>query len=338
MHSSSLVLVATILSHYGPTVSAAAAAACDPSDNGDTCRDEPVVPPYEAPAPYKAFETSQLASSRHKGDFGRLLDAGTGADSLRWLASLFEAHGGGASLDSYTAVTADEGMRRRVSEQARQLGIAGKGQVVIGNWMDGVKKTTGELHFRKNKSDGILLHAGNETEMYDTILADYLIGAMDKFSPYHQDVVFRRLARHLRPGGRLLVLGMEPVPDAGRGAARVAADVARARDAAALLAGERPYREYPLGWVERALAKEEGLTVVERRVYPYRHTHDKLAAQIGVGRGHARRIPSEELRAAMTRALDDLEAESLRVTQGLKGGAFISGFNYIVIAEKDREA
>lgn len=337
MYSSSLVLVATILSHYGPAVSAAAAAACDPGDNGDTCRDEPVVPPYEPPAPYKAFETSQRASSRHKGDFGRLLDAGTGADSLRWLASLFEKDSG-VSIDSYTAVTADEGIHRRVSEQARQLGIAGKGQVVIGNWMDGVKKTTGELHFRKTKSDGILLHAGDEAEMYDTILADYLIGAMDHFSPYHQDVVFRRLARHLRPGGRLLVLGMEPVPDAGRGAARVAADVARARDAAALLAGERPYREYPLGWVERALAKEEGLTVVERSVYPYRHTHDKLSAQIGVGRGHARKIPSGELREAMARALDDLEAESLRVTQGLKGGAFISGFNYIVIAEKEQNA
>ena len=49
-------------------------------------------------------------------------------------------------------------------------------------------------------------------------------------------------------------------------------------------------------------------------------------------------MPSGELREAMARELDDLEAESLRVTQGLKGGAFISGFNYIVIAEKDREA
>mmetsp|Transcript_8452 Transcript_8452/g.24433 ORF Transcript_8452/g.24433 Transcript_8452/m.24433 type:complete len:90 (+) Transcript_8452:522-791(+) len=45
-------------------------------------------------------------------------------------------------------------------------------KVVIGNWDD---------------------ETFLEGEVYDVILADYLIGAMDGFSPYTQDLIFERL-------------------------------------------------------------------------------------------------------------------------------------------------
>lgn len=42
---------------------------------------------------------------------------------------------------------------------------------------------------------------------YDTILADYLIGAVDGFSPYEQDTIIKKLKDHLNPNGKLYVIG-----------------------------------------------------------------------------------------------------------------------------------
>ena len=62
--------------------------------------------------------------------------------------------------------------------------------------------------------------------VFDTILADYLIGAVDGFrssylvyvwsngnSPYTQDLVIHRLKDHLAPHGSLYIIGMQPIPD-----------------------------------------------------------------------------------------------------------------------------
>lgn len=46
---------------------------------------------------------------------------------------------------------------------------------------------------------------------FDVILADYLVGAMEGFTPFTQDTIFNRLKRHLRPhGGELFIIGQEP--------------------------------------------------------------------------------------------------------------------------------
>lgn len=44
--------------------------------------------------------------------------------------------------------------------------------ILVGNWMD----------------DGFC----SRLDLYDTILADYLIGAVDGFSPYEQDTIIAR--------------------------------------------------------------------------------------------------------------------------------------------------
>ena len=307
---------------------------CDTADDQTTSL-------YSTPAPYKAFETSQHNSSpdnNNQGHFGRFLDAGTGSESLRWVASLFDK----SMIDSYTAITADEMMHRRVTDQADELGISNKGRIIIGNWIDGVNKNTGEVSFssrrkKKKGSNNVLLHQGEEAEQFDTILVDYLIGAMDKFSPYFQDVIFERLNVHLRPGGRLLILGMEPISDEGddkSGVAKITTDIKHVRDACQLLAGERPYREFPLSWIERTLDKVDGLTIVQRKIFPYKYTFEKLAEQIDLGRRRVDKFSSEELKAVMTGLLDELEAKSLKITTGLKDGTFMSGFNYVVVVEK----
>ena len=334
-------IIAAVLFSRQNRILASATEECDDNGSSSFSVDNQATSSYQAPAPYKAFETSQHKSSssnnNHGGQFGRLLDAGTGSESMQWVASLFDK----SMIDSFTAITADEMMHDRVTAQANELGIGDKGQIIIGNWIDGVNKNTGGLNFnsrrRKKKDSTILLHQGEEAEQFDTILVDYLIGAMDKFSAsaYFQDVIFERLNTHLRPGGRLLILGMEPIADDNDGVAKITTDIKHVRDSCQLLAGERPYREFPLSWIERSLARVDGLTVVQRKIFPFKYTYEKLVEQIDLGRRRVKDFTSEDLKVAMTEVLDELDARSLKLTQGLKDGAFMSGFNYVVIVEKD---
>ena len=151
--------------------------------------------------------------------FGRVLDSGTGVNSLKWIQSL-----GATSCTAWTAITADAQMQATIlSDSSISAGMrAGCDRLLVGNWMnDEFCDSLGE---------------------YDTILADYLIGAVDGFSPFAQDLVIKRLKRHLSPQGRLYLVGMQPIPDHAPGPAEVITEVRRARDACILLAGHRPYR------------------------------------------------------------------------------------------------
>jgi len=129
-------------------------------------------------------------------------------------------------VSDWSAVTADEAMRFSVQKEADRLGISDRGSVLIGNWQ-AAEGTPGSL------CDG---------ETYDTILADYLVGSVDGFAPYFQDKILGVLASHLSPGGRMYVVGLQPLPDKVQQGDDPMADVVcrvrAARDACILLAGE----------------------------------------------------------------------------------------------------
>lgn len=145
--------------------------------------------------------------------WGRFLDAGTGVHSLKWIQSL--------TTEGWTAITADIQMKNQVEREAGAT-LRDTDSILVGNWMDAAFcETLGK---------------------YDTILADYLIGAVDGFSPYEQDTIIRKLRQHLNPNGKLYLVGMNPIPDSAQGAANVITEVRRARDACIQLAGHRPYR------------------------------------------------------------------------------------------------
>ena len=96
-----------------------------------------------------------------------MLDAGTGAHSLSWISQL--------PTDKWTAVTASEQMAAEV-RKARGVRWRPQDGVAIGNWED----------------DSFL-----QGEQFDVIIADYLIGAVEGFAPYTQDLIMPRLRRHL---------------------------------------------------------------------------------------------------------------------------------------------
>lgn len=147
--------------------------------------------------------------------WGRFLDAGTGVHSLKWIQSL--------ETSQWTAITADQNMKNQImKEEAVSKAIREQDQLVVGNWMD----------------DAFIADLGQ----FDTILADYLIGAVDGFSPYEQDTIINRLKKHLLPNGRMYFVGMSPIPDEIHPPASIISEIRRARDACILLAGHRPYR------------------------------------------------------------------------------------------------
>mmetsp|Transcript_11369 Transcript_11369/g.17237 ORF Transcript_11369/g.17237 Transcript_11369/m.17237 type:complete len:326 (-) Transcript_11369:104-1081(-) len=295
---------------------------------------------------FNAIEDMQIKSGK---PFGKFLDAGTGVHSLRWIATLIpnsddfllDQSSGAidhdealrASVTSFTAVTADEEMRSNVRIEAAKLGIPENvGHIVIGNWKQDMSVDDAESAEEVAASTDYLCH--NET--YDTILADYLIGAMDGFSPYYQDQIFDRLKKHLKPGGRIYVVGLQPIPDRVEGAANIFCRVTKLRDACILLAGHRCYREYPQDWIERHMAKA-GLKVVGTSTHPILYTHKAIVRQLNVARSKLSYFPSQGLADQMREAIDALEKESRDATDKSPTGRLKLGFDYIVCGELSEE-
>ena len=111
----------------------------------------------------------------HGPDWGDVLDAGTGAHSLGWLA--------GRHPRSLTAVTVE---RWRVPDLPK---VAPGARIVEGQWTD----------------PGLL--AGED---FDVVLLDYVIGAVDGHAPYFQYELLTRIRPHVRR--RLYLVGLEPPP------------------------------------------------------------------------------------------------------------------------------
>ena len=276
---------------------------------------------------FGSIEKSQQESGK---PFGEFLDSGTGSHSLRWIASLVGKDADDSlSVSRFCAVTADETMRRNVQNETEKLGIEDKGEVVIGNWAEGF-----DLE-EDGKRSTIIKGAGRHLcrdEKYDTILCDYLIGAVDGFSPYYQDRIFPRLVTHLRPGGRMYVVGLNPIPDSVDGPADVFCRITKLRDACILLANHRCYREYPPDWIERHL-KLAGLEVVSQKRFPIMYSFNTMLRQLNVARSKLSLFPSKSLADEMRKSIDELEAEAKQAIEKSPTGRIRLGFDYVIAAE-----
>jgi hypothetical protein len=202
-------------------------------------------------------------------------------------------------------------------------------------------------------------------KQYDTILADYLIGAMDGFSPYSQDQMIDKLAKRLRPGGKLYIVGLQPIPDSfgsdRNSPENIICEVRKVRDACILLAGDRCYREYPLDWIERQITKttttknpnsasaessndgagagettasygdDVTLELLDSMEFPIMYRHSTIVKQINVGRNKLSRFPSKPLANEMKKVLDDLEKRSKEATDKIPGKRIQFGFDYVCV-------
>lgn len=236
--------------------------------------------------------------------WGRFLDAGTGLHSIKWIQNL--------STTSWTAITADENMRSQLlNEKIVSDSIRQNDKLLVGNWMD----------------DAFCKDLGT----FDTILADYLIGAVDGFSPYEQDTIINKLKEHLNPKGRLYFIGMNPIPDEPEYPTKIISEVRQARDACILLAGHRCYREFPLPWMLRHL-ELSGMAVTDTKKFTIMHNEESAIRQIRVAKSKLSYVPHNAMRNGMDKYLNDLES---RVKEAAKsnGGKIPLSFDYVIGAE-----
>jgi hypothetical protein len=236
-----------------------------------------------------------IAALQGDRPWGAVLDAGSGRHSLAWIRSL--------PTTRWTAVTADPDMA------ASLTGARPVDRVVLGDWTDAE------------------LLAG---DVYDVVLADYLLGAIDGFAPYFQDQLFARLRPHV--GGRLYVVGLEPLPDRPDAPdAKIVTEIARARDATLLLCGERCYREFPVTWVRRSL-EASGYRVVSERRFSNVLGKRWIDGQIDMCVRRLGRLPGAGLTPAMGAYLDDLRTRAharCEASGGLRCGA-----DHVLAAER----
>jgi hypothetical protein len=100
-----------------------------------------------------------------------------------------------------------------------------------------------------NRADPALLGGAR----YDTVLADYLIGAVEGFAPYFQHNLLLRLKPLV--GRRLYIVGLEPYVNgkADTPDGRLVREIGRFRDSCLLLTADSPYREVVERMVYRLL-------------------------------------------------------------------------------------
>lgn len=235
--------------------------------------------------------------------WGSLLDAGTGTSSIRWVGSL--------DTRAWTAVTASRPMAEQV-QQVAGTAMRPEDRIMIGNWGD----------------DRLL-----KEERFDTVLMDYLVGAVEGYWPYGQEMLFQRL----RPlvADRLYLVGVEPyVPyPAESEAGRVVRRIGSLRDACLLLAGERPYREFPMTWVIHQLERS-GFKVNDARRFPNIYREGFINGQLDWCLKHVERSGPENLKSSLRSEVSSLRSEALELIARLDG--LRHGADYLIAANINR--
>ena len=232
--------------------------------------------------------------------WGRLLDAGTGVQSIRWVTDL--------TTESWTAISASPSHADKVAKAAGTTQREDD-QIVLGNW-----------------ADPELLKG----EVFDTVIADYLLGAVEGFTPFFQTFLFRRL----RPltGKTLYVKGLDPyvpIPRPDDKAGALIWEIGRHRDACILLSGDVPYREYPAQWTADQL-QSAGFTVLSVKHFPIRHSAKFINAQIDLCAPGLEKLTDRALAKSLTTRGEELRAEALALIKA--DGALAFGHNYVIQA------
>ena len=233
--------------------------------------------------------------------WGKFLDAGTGAQSISWVQDL--------TTEQWTAVTGSASEAER-TRSAIKSPPRPHDKIIVGNWVD------------NNLLKG---------EIFDTVLADYLLGAIEGFAPCFQPYIFKRLRPLTR--NMIYVKGLEPYvpispPESKAG--RLVWEIGRFRDACVLLGGNMPYREYPWEWVVDHL-KSAGFDVQNVTHFSIRHRKLFVNAQIDIALHNSERLPDRALAQTLKNRGEMLRAKALDIIEA--AGALEYGRNYVIAAK-----
>ena len=174
----------------------------------------------------------QHIQKEHEGEWGNILDAGTGKKSLRWLLQL--------PSKGVWGVSASQQMVKDLQGEGASL--------VQSKWGEHPPMEPGQV--------------------FDTILMDYLVGSLDTVEPYSQEILLDKISEYMAPGATLYIVGNEPFPEVSSSpSGTLLVRTAKLRDAALLTAGGRPLREQPLSWYLQEL-REHKFTIENVSKFP----------------------------------------------------------------------
>ncbi|MEE4296801.1 MAG: class I SAM-dependent methyltransferase [Wenzhouxiangella sp.] len=160
-------------------------------------------------------------------------------------------------------------------------------------------------------------------ERFDTVLLDYVIGAMEAYAPYFQEQALRRLQPLVER--RLYIVGVDPYVglQSDDAAGQLISQIGSVRDACLLLSGERPYREFPMEWMVNQLRKA-GFEITGARRFPNVYREPFVHAQLDLCLRSIDQLSTEALGQGLKAHIEDLRARALafaRANNGLKHGA-----------------
>ena len=113
-------------------------------------------------------------------------------------------------------------------------------------------------------------------------------------------------------------------------AGRLICEIGRLRDACLLLAGERPYREFPLIWVLGQLERA-GFRIIQTRRFPIRYRERFVNGQLDMCLRRLERLQDDTLADALrgrVEALRERALSKLEADDGLR-----HGHDYVIAAE-----
>eukprot|EP00931_Biecheleriopsis_adriatica_P063786 TRINITY_DN38696_c0_g1_i1.p1 TRINITY_DN38696_c0_g1~~TRINITY_DN38696_c0_g1_i1.p1 ORF type:complete len:487 (-),score=73.62 TRINITY_DN38696_c0_g1_i1:6-1394(-) len=235
--------------------------------------------------------------------WGHILDAGSGLNSLCWL--MRQSH------HSITAVTAEStGMYGGSVLEKTALGVDLQVDVLMGNWQDE------ELLSGKT---------------FDVVVADYLLGAVDRYWAYAEDEMMARLLSSVRLGGFLLFVGLEPyeiVLNPKDSEDALILEVEALGDVACNLAGHRSYRELPRDWVVRHILRSDEFRLVASQEFPMTLRKSFLDSQLSFALAEAKQIDDAGVRHALMTRVKKLQKSASTFVQHERAK------NYAIVAQR----
>ena len=99
---------------------------------------------------------------------------------------------------------------------------------------------------------------------------------------------------------------MNPIPDDAKEPAQIISEVRRVRDSCILLAGHRPYREFPLSWIKRHL-EVSNFKILNTKNFTIIHTEESVQRQINVAKSKLPLFSNTTLRNGMEAYIQELE-------------------------------
>ena len=201
--------------------------------------------------------------------------------------------------------------------------------LLVGNWFSD-----------ENGTRPLTQHPVYTAQKFDTVLAEYLLGALEHFAAFTEQKLMDLLVSSVKDDGLLLFCGRIPFaypgPEGYRSkyskSRQLVLDAERVRDAAMLLSHQRAYREFPAWWVKEAL-QQRGLEIAHEEFYSTKVDLDYVTQQLKWATREARKVAAASLSAELLAHIKRLQAAADADAELIRGLRFDGHSSHCIVAE-----